>query len=212
METVLRQSMIQRGILPDPNKTVIAVPDNAANSVRERKHSIDSGIGSSGSRHRRHRRHRHSSRSRKGSNDERDYRPSIPEMIGGDDAYQGDDLHLEDLQHGNSNQLHQSNSNNSSSKIHRLDTEHSEMFGDTSMGVVEDDYSSYTESSQSESSDSEVSDYSVGDNDYQVPFNRNYRHDIGEDEIPHGASIHRLGSMKSRNSYRDRSSILSELL
>jgi hypothetical protein len=257
LETVLRQSMIQRGILPDPNKIVARSrsPRNHDNdseneeeeerdrdrdygrvrrrsSSRDRRQSYDSAFGSTSSKkHHHHRRHHSHRRSRRHSSLSGEMSNIAPEMMIAmspeeDELQQMDPI---DASHtlnntilNGSNDPIRSNSgpkfnlaasqnpdHNQSNRLHRLDTDHSEMFGDTSMGVVEDDdYSSYTESTHTHSSDEEsdvLSDDSAGNRikEYRNPLGPLYRHD----ESDHNFS---MSFRSGRN--RDRSSILSELL
>lgn len=178
LETVLKESMIQRGILPDPRK---AAADRSNSLSRTRQGSFGSGSEdrSSSNGHRRHRRRRHMSR-RFSSRDSRD---SI--MLSGEEMADAiDDAIMNDGEY----------SRQPSHRPHRIDTEHSELLGDTSVIVVDEEYSSYTESSEEES-ESEFSEYEPP-NQQALDATTSY--------------LQKHGNHKT--SYRDRTSILSELL
>jgi hypothetical protein len=265
LETVLRQSMIQRGILPDPHKQQQQEQEgNRGNNKHRHRHSHRSRSGSQSRRHsydsyenddiaatfggneyrRKHHHRPHRRHSQRRKSESRDSFLTLDNLDFGSPR-DGDDLQpitIDDPQQffegnvgegggrnsrGNSGRNTPSNlSHNGYPRFHRIDTDHSEMLGDTSVVVVEEEYSSYTESGSSRSGsdvegeegsyydedDEQYSESSSGDkqDSYQNPFSRSYRHDAGDNNDQIASFLQKQGS--ARSNQRDRSSILSELL
>jgi hypothetical protein len=270
LETVLRQSMIQRGILGDPRKEVKEQEESRGGNKHRHRHGHRSRSGSQSRRHsydsydqnggvadeqhrRKHHHHRpHHRHSHRRKSESRDSFITLDDHDFGAPR-DGDDLqpitvddpqqffegnHEENIVGGgeggggrnsgrNSGRNTPSNLNHGGyPRFHRIDTDHSEMLGDTSVVVVDEEYSSYTESGSSRSgSDGEGEEGSYYDEDeeqysesssdgkqgsYQNPFSRSYRHDANDNNDQIANFLQKQGS--ARSTQRDRSSILSELL